>query len=343
LIDASFGASLAPEGAFVPMNPKVVFASALVAAGLLALFARHRPAAPAEPTTAPVPSTKTGAAEPDHARAAFDTGRRSRAADTKEDREDTLPRPATTPTATDERNSLGIPGDLLKDARKTAQETAARIAENEAALGDARYFNQSLNSGNPAKKLSLRLELDPASAQTIEDILSAAHAEQIKERMDAQRARLEREARLLAEDRENYVSYLALQAMLSRGATLSAEQQAFHDTFRLALGPDDAPASTSAPVNWYEDAAIIDAMNRQLAPAKQLELATYVAEQKNRDEETRSMHAQMRANQIAGQLGLSRADQSTLLEYLRDNPEASNSEIQGLLPSELKALLPAGM
>jgi hypothetical protein len=323
------------------MNPKVVFASALVAVGLLAFFARPR--VPAEATTVSASSVDTVAGDAGRERVASDFHPPGGATDATTNGTDTLPRRAADPTFDAKSKSLGIPSEVLSEARKTAEESAARIAANETALDDARYFNQSLGSGNPAKKLSLRLGLDPAAEQEIAAILSNAHAEQIKARMETDRARLDREARLLAEDRENYVSYLALQAMLSRGATLSAEQQAFHDTFRLTLGPEDDSASATASVSWYEDTAILDAMNLQLTPAKQSELAAYVAEQKSRDAETRAMQAQMRANQIAGQLGLSKADQSTLLEYLRDYPDASNAEIQALLPSELKVLLPSGM
>ena len=324
------------------MNAKAFALSALAVAGLLVLLQR-RGAAPSSDAaitaTAPAKVAKT---EPDHRRIASATDKNGRAPETR--RTGATPsRPESETAANVDGLRLGIPAELLQDARKTASETAARIPDNEAALNDAGYFNHSLNSGNPSKKLSLRLGLDPGSAQSIETILSAAHAEQIKERLDAERAKLEREARLLADDREGYVNYLALQTMLSRGTALSEDQQAFFNRFQLALGPDTPPTASSPSAKWYEDAKILDAMNRALSPAKQTELSVYIAEQKHRDQETQAMHAQMRANQIAEQLGLSKTDQSTLLEYLKENPSAPNAEISALLPAELRTLLPAGM
>jgi hypothetical protein len=319
------------------MNTKAALFSALIATGLLVLLTRQRDtaagaAAPAKiigAVTAPTPlasvSDNTGTASEPKRNAVV----RSHA--------------PSEPFANDEHHRLDIPPELLRDARKAAEESAARIANNEAALNDARYYNQSLNAGNPARKLALRLELDAEAAQKIEAVLAGALADQIKARMETERAKLEREARLLTEDREGYVTYLALQAMLSRSVALSTEQQSFHDRFHLALGRDAAPAESSDSTKWYEDVKIVDAMNRQLPPAKQDELAAYITDQQHRDQEAQAMHAQMRANQIAEQLGLGKAEQSTLLEYLKENPGAPNAEISALLPSELKGLLPAGM
>jgi hypothetical protein len=319
------------------MNTKAALFSALIATGLLVLLTRQRDtaagaAAPAKiigAVTAPTPlasvSDNTGTASEPKRNAVV----RSHA--------------PSEPFANDEHHRLDIPPELLRDARKAAEESAARIANNEAALNDARYYNQSLNAGNPARKLALRLELDAEAAQKIEAVLAGALADQIKARMETERAKLEREARLLTEDRDGYVTYLALQAMLSRGVALSTEQQSFHDRFHLALGRDAAPAESSDSAKWYEDVKIVDAMNRQLSPAKQAELTAYITDQRHRDQEARAMHAQMRANQIAEQLGLGKTEQSTLLEYLKENPGAPNAEISALLPSELKGLLPAGM
>jgi hypothetical protein len=319
------------------MNTKAALFSALIATGLLVLLTRQRDtaagaAAPAKiigAVTAPTPlasvSDNTGTASEPKRNAVV----RSHA--------------PSEPFANDEHHRLDIPPELLRDARKAAEESAARIADNEAALNDARYYNQSLNAGNPARKLALRLELDAEAAQKIEAVLAGALADQIKARMETERAELEREARLLTEDREGYVTYLALQAMLSRGVALSTEQQSFHNRFELALGRDAASAASSDSSKWFEDVKIVDAMNRQLSPAKQAELAAYITDQQHRDQEARAMHAQMRANQIAEQLGLGKAEQSTLLEYLKENPGAPNAEISALLPSELKGLLPAGM
>jgi hypothetical protein len=220
---------------------------------------------------------------------------------------------------------------------------AANMDGYKTGMSDASYYNHSLNSGNAAKKLSLRLGLDQATAQKVDSILTSALSEQIMQRIDAEQARMDRETRLLSEDRENYVNYLALQSMQSRGSILSEEQKTFCDSFRRKLNPADAAADPASHANWYDDSKIIDAMSQQLPSAKRADLANYVDEQRLRDQQSRTMHAQMRANQIAQQLGISQADQATLLEYLKESPDASNSEISALLPAELRNLLPAGM
>jgi len=241
------------------------------------------------------------------------------------------------------RDRLGIPTAYLQDARNLATDMAARLANTEAVLNDARYHNQSLNAGNPAKKLALRLGLDPDAEQSIEAVLTGALAAQIKERMESENLRLRREASLLESNHEDYVSYLALRTMHAQGVRLSDEQQAFHDKFEGALAQDSSTAASARVLPWYENLQIVAALNQHLAPTKQLELAAYVEEQKERDRETRSMHAQMRANQLSEQLGLGKRDQSTLQDYLEENPDAPNSEIRALLPSELRGLLPSGM
>ncbi len=166
--------------------------------------------------------------------------------------------------------------------------------------------------------------------------------------MQAERERLEREARLLAHDHEGYVGYLALQSMLSAGATPSEEQAALHRRIHNLVTPKPATAATSgdtptAPAAWYENASVLAAVNQRLSPEQNAELAVYVAEQKAREQSTRDMHARMRASRIAEQLGLNQADESVLHDYLRESPEASHGDLVALLPTELRQLLPAGM
>ncbi len=324
------------------MKAKTIFISALAAAGLLMLVERQLAKPPVRDTRAvahraPGPDGDTERAFP-APRAdpiGFDPATMNETGATS--------RPATGLNSGGETNDLGIPADHLRDARRTAEETILHMRQGKAALNDARYFNQSLNAGNPSKKLALRLGLDPVAAQKVDTVLAGALAGQIQERIEAERARIERESRLLAENREGYVNYLALQSMQSRGDPLSAEQSAFCDGFRRMLSPADASAAPSVPDKWYEDANILEAVNRQLPTPKQSELAAYVEDQKHRDQELRAMQARMRANQIAEQLGLSQADQSTLLEYLQESPDASNAEIAAILPSGLRELLPSGM
>ena len=323
------------------MKTKAVLVSALVAAGLLALLARPRGDIAMTTST---PAASMGA-NPDHSRPAAPATRSSDAGPASERAEGNRARirPAEAPVAASgDGDRLGIPTARLQEARQIAADMAARLADNEAALEDARYHNQSLNAGNPAKKLALRLGLDAGSAQNIEAVFSRALAAQIKERMESERIRLRKEAGLLAGNPDDYVSYLALQTMHAEGVRHSDEQQAFHDRFKAALAPDASTAASARVLPWYEDPKIVAAMNQQLAPAKQAEFAAYVEEQKERDQETRHMHARMRANQLSEQLGLGREDHSALLDYLKENPDAPNSEIRALLPSELQALLPAG-
>lgn len=337
------------------MNRSVAISSAFAAALLVGLIGLRRAAPDSAPDPAAVASAPAApsAATPSAVAAAGPRSGESRSSD-----QPFASAASPTPGASDAAPAslstpLGISAEHLAEARRQAAELAGNIDGFRATLEDARYHNQSLNSGQPAKKLALRLGLDAEAGAAVEAVFAAALSEQIERRISAERERLDREARLLAEDRDGYVSYLALETMLARGAALSPEQSAFHRTFGAALSPSDAgsgasPASAAGVASaetaaWYEDPALLAELGARLSPEQNAALAVYVEEQKGRDQETRTLHARMRANRIAEQLGLSAADQNVLLDYLQESPGATSGEIAALLPAELRELLPAGM
>lgn len=318
------------------MTPKAVFLSALIAVALLAVALHHANSSRGRhientvETPGPAPSRVTDSGPMDSQANALATTR-------------TPPQTiAAKPSRPEIQNRLGIPSDLLDDARKQAEERAAGMAGYQSGMNDARYLNQSLNSGNPSRKLALRLGLDEATAQRVDAVLTAARSEQIKQLLGAEQDRMNRESRMLAEDRESYVNYLALQTMQSRGSPLTETQKTFCESFRQKLEPADTAATAVVSINWYEDPKLIEAMNQKLSPAKRPELADYVAEQKLRDQELKNTQIQMRAHQIAGQLGLSRAEQATLADYLKESPDATAEELSALLTPELRKLLIPG-
>lgn len=337
------------------MNRSVAISAALAAALLVGLIGLRRAASDSAPDPAAVASAPAApsAATPSAVAAAGSRSGESRSAD-RPFGSAASPTPGASDAAHASRSTpLGIPAEHLAEARRQAAELAGNIDGFRATLEDARYHNQSLNSGQPAKKLALRLGLDAEAGAAVEAVFASALSEQIERRISAERERLDREVRLLAEDRDGYVSYLALETMLARGAALSPEQSAFHQTFGAALSPSDAssgasPASAAGVASaetaaWYEDPALLARLGAGLSPEQNAALAVYVEEQKGRDQETRTLHARMRANRIAEQLGLSAADQNVLLDYLTESPGATSGEIAALLPAELRELLPAGM
>lgn len=338
------------------MNRSVAISAALAAALLVGLIGLRRAAPDSAPEPDPAAFSSApvapSAATPSAAAAGPRSGE-SRSSD-RPFASTASPTPGTSDAAPASLSTpLGIPAEHLAEARRQAAELAGNIDGFRATLEDARYHNQSLNSGQPAKKLALRLGLDAEAGAAVEAVFAAALSEQIERRISAERERLDREVRLLAEDRDGYVSYLALETMLARGAALSPEQTAFHRTFGAALSPSDAgsgasPASAAGVASaetapWYEDPALLAELGARLSPEQNAALAVYVEEQKGRDQETRTLHARMRANRIAEQLGLSATDQNVLLDYLTESPGATSGEIAALLPAELRELLPAGM
>lgn len=253
-----------------------------------------------------------------------------------------LSRPAPS-GAPEKANALGIRPEHLDDARKLADDMDANREQYQAGMRNPAYFNQSMNSEDPSRKLALRLGLDADTAKKAEAVLSAHRAQQIQRRLDAEQERLEREGRLLAGDRESYVSYLALQSMAARGETLTKDQQAFSDRFRGMLEPAGTVPAPSETTHWHEDTGLLQAMNAELSAEQQAGLADYVEEQKRRTRETQALHAHMRSNMIAEKLGLDDADRTALYEYLQQHPGASRTDISKIVAAELVELLPKGM
>ncbi len=183
------------------MKNKPVFLSALIGATLLAPTLHYFRKHPEDPRVHRSENAHENRAPalPDSAPAAI----RSTPENLAGSDDATDPSPPT--ILAEKRNHLsGIPAELLKEARKTAEEMTANMDGYKSGMSDACYHNHSLNSGNPAKKLSLRLGLDQATAQKVDSILTSALAEQIKQRLDAEQARMDRETRLLSEDRGSY-------------------------------------------------------------------------------------------------------------------------------------------
>lgn len=240
-------------------------------------------------------------------------------------------------------NSLGIPTIDLLAAREIADGMAADLEQNLTTMQGAGYAQQSRTIDNPSQKLGLRLGVDAGVAEKLGGILAADRAGEIERRIAAEKARLERTQQWLESDRDNYVNYLALESMLSRGVPLSEEQQAFHQQFRQNPDSDMEPESDAANQEWYEKPDVLDAMHRHLSAEEQAELAKFVDEQITREQERQTTHAYMRSSTIADRLGLDEGERTTLYEYLRENPDASSSELSGILAPELRELLPPGL
>lgn len=250
---------------------------------------------------------------------------------------------ASAQSAAPEAHILKIRPEYLSEAERMADDMAANLKQYQLAMGETAYFNQSLNAENPARKLALRLGMDEDSAKKAETLLSAHLAQQIKLRLDAEKDRMEREGRLLGEDRGSYVIYLAIQSMAARGETLSAGQQAFFEKIRGTLGHPDAVVAKLTADHWYENPALVEAISQELPAGQQTGLASYVEEQTRRAQEVLTMHAYMRSNMIAERLGLDDADRTALYEYLHKHPGASRSDVSKIISPELMELLPEGM
>ncbi len=240
-------------------------------------------------------------------------------------------------------NDLGIPATDLLAARQLADEMAANMERHLSTMQDAGYGQQSRTIDNPSRKLGLRLGVDPAVSEKMGGILAADRARRIEGRIAAEKARLERSNEVLEGDRDNYVSYLALESMKSRGVALSEAQEEFHNRFRQSKEPGEAAEAGADNQEWYEKPDVVDAMRQHLSPEQQTELVKFVDEQRTREHERQTMHAYMRSSAIADRLALDEVDRTTLYEYLRENPHASTSELAGILAPELRELLPPGL
>lgn len=231
------------------------------------------------------------------------------------------------------------------DFRSLAEEKAQGLADGmEAALamvGESEYVSRSLDTGDPARMLALRLGLDAETAAEVEAVLAADRAAEVEHRMAAERERLGRERDLLASEREGYVDYLALEMMEGRGIPLTPEQRDHWEEYRLKL--DVRPSGEGERKEWYERGDVVRGIEARLSPAEREAFGDFVAERIDRERERHEARAAMRSASIADRLGLSAVERELLEGFLRDHPEAGMEELSGLMAPELRDLLVPGM
>jgi hypothetical protein len=248
---------------------------------------------------------------------------------------------ASGPAPARETNALGIRPEFLEAAARQAAEMAAHLEEYQSAAGDAAYAHQAVQTGNPSRQLALRLGLDAETARVVDAVLSAELAKQVRQRVEAAKRRMERQAQWLARDREGYENHLALESMIARGEPLTREQREFAEKFRRILEPaEDAVAPIAS---WYENPGLLAAASRQLSAAQRTALAACVEELRRRDREVQALHVATRSDVIASQLGLDAVDRAALEGYLREHPAATRAEIAAIVAPELRELLPEGI
>src|SRR5690606_14298362 len=173
--------------------------------------------------------------------------------------------------------NLGISSIDLIAAREIADQMAATLERDLTHVPDSIDSRSSRAIDSPSQKLGLRLGLDAATMEKLDEILAADRADEIERRIAAEKSRTAHTRELLESDRDNYVSYLALQSMLSRGLPLSNEQQAFLKQFSQA--PEPAPENPE----WHEKPDLVDAMRRHLSAEQDAELTRFLDERKARD------------------------------------------------------------
>lgn len=234
-------------------------------------------------------------------------------------------------------NELDIASEHLEQGVREADILATDL-EHTMADGDEYYKSTMMDGLNPSPKLSLRLALDQAAADKLDEILSAHASSEIQRYADAERAELELMNQLLENDREGYVNFLAIQSMHANGEELTAEQEAYYQAFWEKLGRTstwDAPWVTE---HWHQNNEVMKALDDLLTPEQREELFCYIEEQDLRE---RDMQAYMRSSQLADTLGLNEEDRTALYEYLKQNPGADNTDISEHLSPELRELMPS--
>lgn len=322
------------------MKTNATFLSALGAAALIGLFGLYCTSVPGDQAASAARFPERG--RPGPAGPAVQPGEVGSDSGTGRIMDSNSP-PEVAASPARDRDVVAIPPEMLRNAQRMAEEMAAHRERNRAIMADANYQSQSVQIEKPAKMLALRLKLNPGAAKEVESILAAEAAARIETQWEMERQRMEREAQTYDEDREGYVSYLALQAMMAQGMTLSREQEDLYNRIRHRVSPNLDSSAPAMPAEWYENQPILDAMGRHLSPEEKSELDRFVVEQKNRDREALTMQAYMRSSRIAERLGLDDEDRNTLYEFIRAHPDASRSEIVKIVAPELRDLLPAGM
>ena len=212
-----------------------------------------------------------------------------------------------------------------------------------AVLQDAGYEARSRSSGDPSKKLGLRLGLESEVVEKLGGILAADRERRAGHHIAAEKARLEHLRALAEKDRGAYADYLALESMLSRGRPLSGEQEEFYKKFRQSLAVAAGSGTMPDDREWHQKPELLAEMSRHLSPDEQAGLRDFVAEQQARESERQEAYVRMRSGVIADRLGLDEAERATLQDYLRGNPDASSEAIKEILAPELRELLPPGL
>ena len=207
-------------------------------------------------------------------------------------------------------------------------------------MGNSR-INQAFDTGDLAKKLELRLNMDEEQAAIFSDILASY------EQSEAQRYRenlaelMDTFTTMLDDDRDSIVDLIALRDMQRNGESLSVDQEDYFRSIATGLGENfnlDDPSQLMKwqTVPWNENEDVMYELNAELSPDQQNELATYLQEQQLRETEEAVYR---RTNRIANDLGLNEADRAALYDYLYTNPEATQDDIAEKLSPELRDLL----
>ncbi|MBN2702679.1 MAG: sigma-70 family RNA polymerase sigma factor [Pontiellaceae bacterium] len=236
-----------------------------------------------------------------------------------------------------------VPVDISPESREQAEqmlsllEMALPLLER---MGNNR-INQAFDTGDLAKKLELRLNMDEEQAAIFSDILASY------EQSEAQRYRenlaelMDTFTTMLDDDRDSIVDLIALRDMQRNGESLSVDQEDYFRSIAADLGENfnlDDPSQLMKwqTVPWNENEDVMYELNAELWPDQQAELATYLQEQQLRETEEAVYR---RTNRIANDLGLNEADRVALYDYLYTNPEATQDDIAEKLSPELRDLL----
>lgn len=202
-------------------------------------------------------------------------------------------------------------------------------------------INRAFDTGDLAKKLELRLNMDEEQAAIFSDILASYEQSEAQRYRDNLAEMMDTFTTMLDDDRDSIVDLMALRDMQRNGESLSMDQEDYLRSIAAGLGENfdlDDPSQLMKwqTVPWNENEDVMYELNAELSPDQQTELATYLQEQQLRETEEAVYR---RTNRIANDLGLNEADRAALYEYLYTNPEATQDDIAEMLSPELRDLL----
>ncbi|MBN2684123.1 MAG: hypothetical protein JXR40_02485 [Pontiellaceae bacterium] len=202
-------------------------------------------------------------------------------------------------------------------------------------------INQAFDTGDLAKKLELRLNMDEEQAAIFSDILASYEQSEAQRYRENMTELMDTFTTMLDDDRDSIVDLIALRDMQRNGESLSEDQEDYFRSIATGLGENfnlDDPSQLMKwqTVPWNENEDVMYELNAELSPDQQTELATYLQEQQLRKTEEAVYR---RTNRIANDLGLNEADRAALYDYLYTNPEATQDDIADKLSPELRDLL----